>query len=499
MLKPDMKPSLPVYQPCWQRDRQTPIPTLWKMAYSTGAWVDGIASNAVQTFALFYITAVLGLSGALAGLALSVGLLIDAAFDPLIGSLSDGKQSRLGRRLPFMIAGLPFAAIAFTLFFSIKPGMPASMTFAIILVLSIVLRCSVSMFNLPFLAFGAEVVDGYVERSTLAAWRWGSGMFGGIVVIGLGFGVFFKDHADALMPTAYGRFSTCCTLVVVMGALTSLWATYQLRARAHDAVPSGRSTLRAFCDGTLELARNPTFRALFLSTLLFFIAEGATLALGLHVNTYFWRLGGSDIKWVMGVFFIGLVVGAPLVGTMARRLDKKRIVVTSILALAFVQATPIALRLVGCFPLQGRWLAIVLISDSFVAGIALSAAAVAANAMLADAADEHEYLFGHRREGLFFAGWAFAVKAASGGGALLAGIALTISHFPAHGTGDTPASTQAANVLALFSGPISLALCVLGLWILAPYQLNRERHTHLLDSLRLRRMAAGLIAPSNTP
>src|SRR5882762_2583749 len=71
-----------------------------KLAYSSGAIVESLISNSLNVFLLFYVTAVCGLSGGLAGAALALGLVIDAIAEPLIGSISDGLQSRLGRRLP---------------------------------------------------------------------------------------------------------------------------------------------------------------------------------------------------------------------------------------------------------------------------------------------------------------------------------------------------------------------------------------------------------------
>ena len=50
--------------------------------------------------------------------------------------------------------------------------------------------------------------------------------------------------------------------------------------------------------------------------------------------------------------------------------------------------------------------------------------------IVADAADEHEYLFHTRREGLYFAGWSFAAKSATGAGLLIAGVVLQLIDFP---------------------------------------------------------------------
>ncbi|WP_243048773.1 MFS transporter [Dyella sp. RRB7] len=473
--------------------RLSPIRPLSKIAYSAGAWVDGIASNAVHTFGLFYITTVLGVPGALAGFALSAGLFIDAVFDPLIGSISDSWTSGLGRRLPFMLLGLPLAVIAFQLFFSASAAPTGRQAFWNILALSIMLRSSVSLFNLPFLAFGAELTDDYSERSSIAAWRWGAGMFGGIIVVAVGFGVFFKDTDSLLHASAYAHFATCCGAIATVGALASLWATFRLRHRAHATSVPSRGILRTLLKGTAEIIRNRSFRVLFLSTMLFFVAEGATLSLGLHVNTYFWKLSARDIKFVTGAFFLGLVIGAPIIGTIARRLEKKSLVLASIGILTLAQAAPGGLRLAGLFPLQGQVLAATLVCDNFLIGLALSTAAIAANSMLADAADEHEYLFGERREGLYFAGWAFAVKSASGGGALLAGLALALSGFAvkdplARDVTPLAVTPHTANILAFFHGPAAALLSAAGLLVLAPYKLDRARHALILATLRARRV-----------
>lgn len=213
-----------------------------------------------------------------------------------------------------------------------------------------------------------------------------------------------------------------------------------------------------------------------------------------HVNTYFWKLSSPDIKFVTGAFSLGLVIGAPIVGLIAPTMEKKRLVLVSVGILTLAQAAPGALRLMGLFPLEGRALFEVLVSDSFMVGLALSGAAIAANSMLADAADEHEYLFGSRREGLYFAGWAFAVKAAFGGGAFLAGLALTLSGLASKGattTGATPlaVSTHTANMLGFFHGPGAAVLSAAGMIVLAYYKLSREKHAFILATLNVRRSA----------
>lgn len=50
-------------------------------------------------------------------MALSLGLFVNAVFDPLVGSWSDRTRSRLGRRHPFMFASvIPTGLLFFAVF-----------------------------------------------------------------------------------------------------------------------------------------------------------------------------------------------------------------------------------------------------------------------------------------------------------------------------------------------------------------------------------------------
>jgi len=473
--------------------RHRPLPFLPKIAYSAGAFVDAVTNNVLTVFGLFYVTAVCGVSGAAAGVALSAGLIVDAALDPLIGSISDGWHSRLGRRLPFMLLGLPLSMLAFVLMFSLPQSLSASTLFVLLLLLSVLLRVSVSLFNLPFLALGAELTDDYAERSRIAAWRWGLGMIGGLATVLIGFGIFFKGSGGLSQRAAYMPFAMTCAAVAIIGALAAMWGTFVLRDHAHPTAANRPGWLRALLDGLIEVFRNRSFRILFGSAVLFFIAQGVALSLGLHANTYFWRLSADQTKLVTLAFFLGLLAGAPLIGSFAQHFDKKRMLLLSLVVLIVTQALPASLRLVGLLPLTGQALTLALAVNAAVGGLSLTAAAIGVTSMLADAADEHEYLFGHRREGLYFAGWTFAGKAATGGGALIAGLILQFSHFPSGAA--AKAGTQlvlrpeTVSMLGLFYGPGAALFSVAGVLILLLYRLDRSAHARILEQLARQRTA----------
>jgi GPH family glycoside/pentoside/hexuronide:cation symporter len=111
--------------------------------------------------------------------------------------------------------------------------------------------------------------------------------------------------------------------------------------------------------------------------------------------------------------------------------------------------------------------------------------------VLPDAADEHEHLFGTRRQGLYSAGWSFASKAASGGGLLIAGVVLQLIHFPADASatagGAIPATT--ADWLGLAGGPGAALLALLGTVVMLFYRVDRRAHARITADLIARRGA----------
>jgi GPH family glycoside/pentoside/hexuronide:cation symporter len=113
--------------------------------------------------------------------------------------------------------------------------------------------------------------------------------------------------------------------------------------------------------------------------------------------------------------------------------------------------------------------------------------------MLADTADEHEYLFGVRREGLFFSGLTLAYKAASGLGGLIAGIGLDLIHFPTD-LASRPNAVMSAEVLerlALISGPLPALIAATAPLFLFGYHLTRKKHARIIAELAERNATKG--------
>jgi GPH family glycoside/pentoside/hexuronide:cation symporter len=154
------------------------------------------------------------------------------------------------------------------------------------------------------------------------------------------------------------------------------------------------------------------------------------------------------------------------------------------------QALPPTLRLCGLLPLEGSALGFFLAGAQLLTGMAMTVAMLALMAMTTEALDEHEYNYGVRVEGFYFAGWTLAGKAANGLGALLSGVALQLISFPAAKAGVVAVAEipeRTTQLLGVIYGPGAATLMVATLLVLARYPLNRKKHRSIMAKLQERK------------
>ena len=473
--------------------RRVPLGASFKLRYGAGGIIDGITTASLTYFLLFYLTTVCGLSGTLAGTALLVGLLIDAVADPLIGLLSDNTRSRHGRRYPYLIISAVPLGILFGVLFSIPGWVSGTGLLLYAGGCAMALRVGLSVFALPYIAVGAEVSDDYVERSSIATYRICFGMVGTFLAIGLGLGVFMSGKDGLLARAAYVPFGWTCAAAIAAAGLVSASATRQVQSRLHEVEPVAGPIVRRFLKELGEVFRNRSFVVLFGAIVVFFVAQGAAGALALYANRYFWNLPAGAVQIVLIGATLGPILGAPLTGLLARYTEKKTLTIANFLVFVVTQAwTPLA-RIAGLLEGPQAMVVGVLLMNALLSGAALVGVAIGAQSMMADATDEHEHRFGVRREALFFSGLTLAVKAASGIGGFVAGMALDLIHFPSAAAAKGGAVKVAPAVirnLGLVAGPLPALITLFAPLILLGYTLSRSKHAGLLAELTTRRAAA---------
>jgi GPH family glycoside/pentoside/hexuronide:cation symporter len=479
---------------------QGPAPSQGRVPLSTrallgiGLAAEGTQNVAFNTFVLFYYNKVLGLSGTWTGAALFLALCIDAVMDPLVGSLSDGWRSKLGRRHPFMYASVVPMAIAFALLFRPPAGLANGALFAWLLATAVGVRVSMTLYQIPSGALIPEMTQNYDERTSLAAWRTLFGWLGAIVVAQLGYLVYFANSGGVdgrLEPARYAGFGIACGLVASFAVLASTLGTHRLipQLRMGDGE---RFTFTRFAGEARNVFSNTSYRMLLIAALFASVAGGFSDIVGLYMNTYFWELTSEQIGRLVLGLFLSLFLGVAITRPLTERLDKK----TAALILAVFGVTfgplPIFLRLLGWFPENG---APDLLPILFGHAVLLVTAAVSIGiivaSMIADVVDESELETGKKQEGMFQAAVTFAVKAASGLGGLFAGMALDLIAFP-RGTDASVVTPDKVRALGLAVGPGLMIFYMLTLFFMTRYRITRERHREVLRLLEERRQASSV-------
>ena len=459
-----------------------------KLLYAFGQSVES-GYLTVAPFIFFYYTAVLGLSGSLVGLALAISMVVDAVLDPLIGSLSDNVRSKFGRRLPMMILGAPLMALTVGLLFGPPLAVAPFVLFLWLTITKLAVRGFASVFNLPYFALGAEMADGYVERSSIVAYRTIAGILIGVLITIIAYSVFFAGEGGLQRQGSYPAFGWAMAVLCLAGGAICCLGIWRFAAGLPQPRTPQTSVLRSLGPEVIEIFRNASFRTLFLSALVIYVGVGMNAALNSHAYIFVWKVLPETIQLITFAYLFGLIIGVPITPMLLKRMEKRTVV---LLGLAVVIATWIvlpSLRAAGILTPTGvaalPWLA----GSVFIAGVGTGFLAIAYPSMMADAADEHEVKFGARREGLYFAGLGFASKSAAGLGQLLAGVALDFLRFPKEAGRQVgvilPDSLQ--SHLMILWGPLPAILAIISALMLLPYVITRTHHEGIATAQKLKR------------
>jgi Na+/melibiose symporter-like transporter len=463
--------------------------TSMKLGYGAGQTCSGVKNAVFTIFLFFYYNQVLGVSGSLVGMASLLALIIDAITDPMVGQLSDRFKSRWGRRHPFMLLGtLPFGITLFYLF-SPPAGLGEQGLFFWMLGFAIVVRILLTLFFVPHLSLGAEIVRDYHQRTVLIAYRQFFQFAGALFVSMTGFVIFFPPSEafpnGMLNAASYPSFAAFGGILATVTMLWSIFATRSTIPTLSEPVPNpdASSPLLAFIT-VFQTLRQFAFRKLFLTTLAFTTIVGVTQTLIIYTGTYLYGFTPAQLALVAGSPIIGVLLGPITAKRMSLRLDKKRAFMLCLVMGSVFGFSPPFAFLFGIIEMMevGSRLVFVFLATGM-SQIFFIAMYIIVDSMLSDTIDLHELESGRREEGLFFAAGSFAQKASFGLGAFAAGVGLDIIRFPKGASpADVPVDTLSS--LAQISGPISMLLLLSSLLIIRHYPLDQAEHATITSKIK---------------
>lgn len=469
-----------------------PLDLRTKLSYGVGAVALGLKDNGFSYLLLLFYNQVVGLPAATVGLAIMIALVVDALFDPIIGQLSDNWRSRWGRRHPFMYASALPIALSYLLLWNPPMGWSHEALFYYLIVVAVLIRTFLAMFEIPSSALAPELTSDYDGRTKLLSWRAAFNWYGALIMSMAVFQVFLKPDAEhpvaQLNPTGYANYGLVSSIVMFVVILLSALGT-------HNRIPylRGAPAVRVgLLRGLKDMASAMTNRALvpMLAAGVFnAMAYGLSVALALYFNTFLWGFTAKQVSLFIMVQFLSSALAIALATPLSRRLGKRNATILGkVLAPAFGLA-PIVLRLLGLFPENGHWSLLPIMLCTHLTSVTFaSVVAILHGSMVADVVEDHELKSGLRSEGVFVAANIFIAKATSGVGIFASSMVLMAAGFP---DGAQPGAVDPAIIrnLALIYVPSLLALHLCAIGAITLYRITRESHARTVAALADRALA----------
>jgi len=220
------------------------VSNLTLILYASGSGTIGINSAIFGGWVLFYYNQVLGLSAVLASSALGISLIFDAVSDPLVGAWSDRLKSRWGRRHPFVYFSIIPLALGFYFLFSLPSSFDQDFLFWKLLVLVILIRLSLTLYETPRAAIGPELTKGYDRRTFVNGWAYVLAVMGAIILNYLMYEFFLVETEDYqkdmafLNPASYTYLGLTSSIMIVIFGLTSTLSTHKFIPEFYKPISS---------------------------------------------------------------------------------------------------------------------------------------------------------------------------------------------------------------------------------------------------------------------
>lgn len=465
------------------------LPLGKRLLYGVGTIAFGVKDQGFNALLMLFYNQVIGLPAASVGLAIMIAMIADALLDPVLGQYSDNFRSRWGRRHPFMYAAAIPIALSYLLLW-MPPHMAHSLQFAWLVVTAIIVRFSISLYEIPSTALLAEFSSDYDERTKLVAARYFFGVLGGIIMTVATFSYFLRptpaQPIGHLNAGGYVTYAWVAALVMFVSVLVSSVGTQKEILKRPPPPPAEKMSAREMLREMKGVLVHPSYVSILLASLFFAVAAGLNLSLSVYFSTYFWGLTAEQIASVTSASVIGIILAFVLVLPLSARIGKKRAAMLTFgLGLVF-SVTPLILRLVGLFPANGDPVLIwFLMAQLALTVMSTIAGGILAVSMVADVSDQIQLETGRRSEGLLFSAATMVSKAVSGMGIMLAGALLWFVSFPDNAQPGHVDAHVLSRLTLIYIASLTVAV-VLAILCLSRYPISRSLHQE-----NVRRLAEG--------
>ncbi|MGQ9629764.1 MAG: MFS transporter [bacterium] len=428
-----------------------------------GFGVCDVGGNALFTIVAFwlmnYLTDTVGLAAGLAGVALMIGKIWDAAVDPIIGFVSDRTRSRLGRRKPYILIGGVFVFISMIFMFTNPKISDQSLLFAWAISAYCILCLAYSIVNIPYSSLTPELTADFHERTVLNGYRMTFALVGTFL------------GAGAVLPIV-GLFSDENTGYTAMGAIfgllimaVSLTTFFVIKERPSPVTEKKMGILKSY----VFAFKNAPYLLILFPWVFNIVAVTIVSGILVYYFKYIYRAEGMTTMALL-ILLGSTMVFIPMWVKLSPKVGKNRsyaigmFIVAFACTLAFFFGHTLGMNFV--FFLMG------------VAGVGLSATYVSPWAIIPDTVEYDYVKTGERREGVYYGIWTFASQVGQALASLLMGGILSLSHYVPN---QAIQSSEAQFGIRLLLGPMPALIFILGAAVVLFYPIDEGKYREIME------------------
>lgn len=373
------------------------------------------------------------------GIAMIIARFFDGLADPVVAYFSDRSRHPRGRRVPYILHGaIPLVVTFILLWF---PPFPYE-SLGNLIYLTIMLALFFIFFTIvvtPYLALIGELTATKQERVTLTTMQ-------GITQV---IGVIIAEAGSGLIISAFG--------FKVMGIVLGVIALITILLTPLFVYEKNIETKHTFSIVTsLKLTlKNKNF-LLYLSfyITIWFGINSLTIAMP-YMTEILLQKSAETSGIMIGSAFLFALIFSPFIPRLTNFLTKKAIMLVTACLFA------VLLFLTGFFGTFISYpIAFIIV---LLTGIPLSVIFIIPNAMVADIAQYDGFAYGERREGMFFGAQGLIIK-------IVIGLSSFVTPFVFHTFGYSQTEYLGLQLI----GPISALIILIGIFLLARYDLPDE-------------------------
>lgn len=378
-----------------------------KLNYGIGDFGNNIIWQMLSIWLAVFYTEVYGLPAIEVGTLYLVMRVFDAVTDPLVGYWVDRTRTRFGSCRPFILLGtLPLALSFIMVFYTPDLGesgkrLYAYGSFAL-------LSLTYTLVNVPYSAMAGFLTRDSDERTTLQSYRFGLGMFAGVLI---SFLVIPLVEMLGQGDEQQGYFFTSVVFAIVI-VISLFYCALSIKERYPPPPLSSQSGgVGALLSDLREALRNRQLVILYSANLIFFITltmKGTTAVY--YINEVL-ENAADRVSLFLTMGSIGAALGAAFSSYLWTRFDKVRAYKALMLVCFILSAIP--------YWMPGNWFVTIMLLGVVVSFISISMVPLTWS-MLSDLVDYQKTLTGRDMAGLFFALFLFTLKVALGVGGAIA-------------------------------------------------------------------------------